>query len=80
MIALLLLLQVAPVRTYWPVTVAQLAWGAQVRALDPLHRDVELIAVPSGVVHRDHVRMVDRGREPRFAFEAGAELGSVGDI
>ncbi|HEX9239197.1 MAG TPA: hypothetical protein VF910_00905 [Candidatus Bathyarchaeia archaeon] len=28
MIALLLLLQVAPVRTYWPVTVAQLASGA----------------------------------------------------
>ena len=45
----------------------------QVGALDEAHHDVEQAALVAGVEDRDHVRMVDRGGDPRLAPEALAE-------
>ena len=44
---------------------------AQVGALDVAHRDVELALVLARVVDRDHVRVVDRGRERATRARSG---------
>ena len=46
---------------------------AQVGALDEPHHDVQHAVLFAGVEDRDHVRVVDRGRDPRLAPEALAE-------
>ena len=46
---------------------------AQVGALDEAHREVERAALGAGVEDRDDVRVVERGRQPALALEAGAE-------
>jgi FHA domain len=43
-------------------------------ALHQAHRQVKDAVFLSGVVDRDHVRVLDRGGEPGFAFEAPAKL------
>jgi hypothetical protein len=46
-------------------------------ARDVLHRDPELVAVPTRVVHGHHVRMVELRHRPRLAHQTGARA-SVG--
>ena len=46
----------------------------QVGAADELHREVEPVVRLAGLVHRDDVRMVERGLEHRLAAEPGGEL------
>jgi hypothetical protein len=47
----------------------------QVDALDVAHHQVEVAALLARRVHRDHVRVVDRGRDARLALEALAKPG-----
>ena len=47
----------------------------QVGPLDAGHRDPEEVVVLARVVDRDDVGVVERGREPRLAQEAVAEVG-----
>ena len=54
--------------------------GAQVGPLDIAHRDVQQTGCVADLVDRDHVRMLDRGRDLAFVLEAGAELGVVGEL
>ena len=50
--------------------------GAQVRPVDPAHADEQDAVLLAGLVDRDHVGVVDRGRDPRLALEAlAARLG-----
>jgi hypothetical protein len=46
---------------------------AQVRSIHEPHRDEQELAVLAGLVDGDHVRVVERGRDPRLAREPGAE-------
>ena len=48
---------------------------AQIGAVDQPHRDVEQLAFLPGVVDRDHVGVVDRRRQARFAPKALTEDG-----
>ena len=60
MITLLLLLQLAPVRTYWPVTVAQLASGT----FRHTHVQLDSVLVVYTAKEADgdfHMRLRDRG-------------------
>ena len=47
---------------------------AQVRAVDPAHRDEEALVLLARLVDGDHVRMLERGGHARLAHEARAEL------
>ena len=47
---------------------------AEVGAVDEAHRDEQEVAVVAGLVDRDHVRVVERRRDPRLALEPRAEL------
>ena len=62
----------------------QLALGVeqrpQVAALHEAHGQIELPVVLSRLVDRDHVRMVERCRQPRFAQEATAEVLVLGEL
>jgi hypothetical protein len=46
---------------------------AEVRSLDPAHRDVEAAVVVACVVDGDHVRVVELRGHARLAHEAGPE-------
>ena len=52
----------------------------QVDALDVAHHEVEVPALLARRVHRDHVRVVDRGGDARLALEALAEAGVAGAV
>jgi hypothetical protein len=54
--------------------------GEQVGAVDEPHRDIELAVDLPGLVDRDHVRVVDRRSEHRFALEALAELAVAREV
>jgi hypothetical protein len=53
---------------------------AQIRPLDPAHRDVKHAVCFVGVVDRDDVRVIERGGQLRFAQEALAEALIVGKL
>ena len=46
---------------------------AEVGAVHEAHRDEQPVAVLAGLVHRDHVRVVERRRDPRLAREPRPE-------
>jgi hypothetical protein len=46
---------------------------SEVGAVDVLHRQVQQPVHLAGVVDRDHVRVLERGGDPRLALEALAE-------
>ncbi len=48
---------------------------AEVRAIDEAHRQEGRAVDLAGLVERDDVGVVDRGREVRLAVEAGPEVG-----
>ncbi len=52
----------------------------EVASLDVAHRDEEQLAELAGLVDRDDVRVVDRGRELRLAQEAVAERFVLGEV
>jgi hypothetical protein len=52
--------------------------GAQIRALDVAHREVEALFGFTRVVHRDDVRMIEARGEPRLTEKALAESVVVG--
>ena len=52
----------------------------KVHPVDEAHRDVQHAVRLAGVVHRDHVRVVERARRPRLAEEPLAELLLAGDL
>ena len=54
--------------------------GAQVVALDEAHRQIQLAVALARLVDRDHVRVVERGRELRLAQEAAAEALVAGEL
>ena len=50
----------------------------EVRALDVLHHQVQLVAVAAGVVDGDEARVVDLGGDPALAHEAAPHLARGG--
>ena len=52
----------------------------QVRALHVAHDEVEVPGLLARRVDGDHVRVVDRGGDPRLALEALAEAGVAGAV
>ena len=52
----------------------------QVRALHVAHDEVEVPCLLTRRVDGDHVRVVDRGGDPRLALEALAEAGVAGAV
>ena len=52
----------------------------KVHSVDEAHRDVQHAVRLAGVVHRDHVRVVERAGRPRLAEEPLAELLLAGDL
>ncbi len=46
----------------------------EIRPFDEAHRHVELAGLLAGIEHRNHVGMVDRGRQLRLALEAAPEI------
>ena len=54
--------------------------GAQVRAVDVAHDEIEHLVLLTRVVDVDDVRVVHRGRHARLADEALAELRVVGEL
>jgi hypothetical protein len=53
---------------------------SQIASLDEPHRQVELAVVLARLVDRDHVRVVERCRQPRFAQEALPEALVLGQL
>src|SRR5262249_13696261 len=51
----------------------------QVGSVDDAHREVEPTVGLAGVVHRDHVRVVEAGREPRLPQQALPERLVLGE-
>ena len=54
--------------------------AGEVGAVDVAHRHVQQAVLLTGVVDRDHARMLDRGRRLTLALEARAELGVRGQL
>jgi hypothetical protein len=54
--------------------------GGEVAALDVLHREVEEAVLLARVVHRDDVRVLERGGDARLPVEALAESRRLGEI
>jgi hypothetical protein len=52
----------------------------EVGAVDEAHGDVELAVDLARLVDRDHVRVVDRGRQHRLALKALAELAVAREV
>ena len=52
----------------------------EIGALDEAHRQVELTVLLAGVIDRDHVGVIDRGRRPRLLLEALAEALVPGEV
>ena len=52
----------------------------EVRPVDVAHRDEQAAVDLTGLVDRDHVRMVERRREPRLAKQPLAEALVVGEL
>jgi hypothetical protein len=50
----------------------------EVDPVDEAHRDEKQAVVLAGLVHRDHVRVLDRGGDLRLGLEAVSELGVLG--